>query len=170
MTLRQKIFYLVYISLLRFTPEDYRPYSFCFPWLRNYFVRNFLSDCGISIRVKHNADVSPNIKLGDYSELGQHCLIHAGVSIGSNVIMGPSVKIYTRNHNFARKDIPIANQGKLTKPTVIGDDVWIGANVIILPGVSVGKGCVLGAGSVISKDIPEYAVVVGNPAKIIKFR
>lgn len=56
------------------------------------------------------------------------------------------------------------------KPVVIGDDVWIGARVIILPGVTVGKGAVLGAGTVVARDVPEWAVVVGNPARVVKFR
>ena len=86
-------------------------------------------------------------------------------------MMGPYVKMYVQNHNFSRTDIPMNQQGNSpARPIVIGDDVWIGANVIILPGVSIGKGCVIGAGSVVTKSVPEYSVVAGNPAKIIKNR
>ena len=86
-------------------------------------------------------------------------------------MMGPYVKMYVQNHNFSRTDIPMNQQGNSpVRPIVIGDDVWIGANVIILPGVSIGTGCVIGAGSVVTKSLPEYSVVAGNPAKIIKNR
>jgi len=61
-------------------------------------------------------------------------------------------------------------QGDTFDPVIIGDDVWIGCNVVILPGTTIGSHAVIGAGAVVTKDIPEYAVVVGNPARIVKFR
>lgn len=162
--------YFLYISLFRFTPEVYRPYKLFFPILRRFLVSQFAEKCGINIIIKHNADISPFIQIGDYSELGTRCMIHSNVKIGSNVIMGPDVKIYSRNHNYSSLEVPIQYQGKIQKATRIGDDVWIGANVIILPGVNVGNHVVIGAGAVVSKDIPDYAVVGGNPATIIKMR
>jgi maltose O-acetyltransferase len=84
--------------------------------------------------------------------------------------MAPDVKIYSKNHAYADLDRPINEQGFLSYETVIGDNVWIGANVIILPGRKIGSHSILGAGAVITKDVPDYAVVGGNPAKIIKFR
>lgn len=86
-------------------------------------------------------------------------------------MMGPDVIIYTSNHETSRWDIPMRGQGATPKEKVtIGDDVWIGARVIILPGVTIGKGVILAAGAVVTKDIPDYAVVGGIPGKIIKFR
>ena len=76
-----------------------------------------------------------------------------------------------RNHAFDRTDIPMNQQGFTPeKPIVIEDDVWIGARVIILPGVHIGTGAVVGAGAVVTKDVPDYAVVGGNPARILKMR
>lgn len=93
------------------------------------------------------------------------------VTIGKNVMMGPNVAIITENHRFDRMDVPIREQGYYDrKPVVINDDVWIGMRVIILPGVTVGKGAILAAGAVVTKDVPEYAIVGGNPAKVIKYR
>lgn len=143
---------------------------FFFPFIRRKLAERFLESCGTNIRVKYNCDISPNIKIGDHSEFGQGCLIHANVEIGSYVIMGPDVKIYTRNHNFADLSRPIALQGKSTKSTTIGDDVWIGANVIITAGVKVQSHAIIAAGSIVTKDVPEYAIVGGNPAKIIRYR
>ncbi len=170
MKLKRKLLYFLYIAIFRFTPEDYRPYSLFFPAFRRFLVSNFIDSCGKSLRVKFNCDISPNIKVGHSSELGQRCLIHAGVEIGSNVIMGPDVKIYTRNHVFDSLEIPIQQQGKKQQKTIIMDDIWIGANVIILPGITIGSHSVIAAGSVVTKSVPEYAVVGGNPAKLIKVR
>ena len=163
-------FYLIYISILRFTPEIYRPYRLFFPWLRRLFVSAFVEKCGKGIIVKHNADISAHIEIGDHSELGTRCMIHSNVKIGNHVIMGPDVKIYSRNHGYSSLEVPIQLQGRIQESTTIGDDVWIGANAVILPGVSVGDHVVIGAGSIVTKDIPDYAIVGGNPAKVIKLR
>ena len=86
-------------------------------------------------------------------------------------MIGPEVIIYTQNHSFDRIDIPMCEQGFQEECKVeIGNDVWIGARVIILPGVKIGNGCVIGAGAVVTKDVPDYCVVGGNPAKILKVR
>lgn len=155
---------------IRNTPEDWRPYALFFPWLRKVFVSSYLSSCGKNLRVKSGAEISPRAKVGDNSELGTRCLIQSDVEIGSNVIMGPDVKIYCRNHNYNRLDIPIQKQGKTTRKTIIGNDVWIGANVLITAGVKVGDHAILAGGAVVTKDVPSYAIVGGNPAKVIKFR
>ena len=85
--------------------------------------------------------------------------------------MGPDVYILTQNHNFENTEQLIRKQGfRGIQPVEIGDNVWIGARVIILPGVHIGSGAVIGAGSIVTKDIPQNVVVVGNPAKIIKVR
>ena len=141
-----------------------------FPAIRRFLAKHFLRQCGSNLRVKYNADVSPDVAVGDNSELGQRCLIHAGVDIGSNVIMGPDVKIYTRNHIIDDLTRPIQEQGKCFKKTLIGNDVWIGANVIILPGVTIHNHSVIAAGAIVTKDVPEYSIVGGNPAKVIKLR
>lgn len=167
---KKRIFYLLYISVFRFTPEDYRPYSLFFPLLRNFLVRNFVIRSGKKIRVKYNADISPNIIIGNFSELGTRCMIHGNVTIGNNVIMGPDVKIYARNHKYTSIDVPIQFQGKEYLKTIIGNDVWLSANVIITAGVNIGNHCIIAAGSVVTKDVPDFSVVGGVPAKIIKNR
>ena len=71
---------------------------------------------------------------------------------------------------FERTDIPIWEQGHTYEKVIIGDGVWIGTSVIVLKGVKIGKGAVVAAGSVVTKDVPEYAVVAGNPARVLKYR
>jgi maltose O-acetyltransferase len=168
--LKRKVAYLLYISIFRFTPEDYRPYSLFFPAIRRHLAEAFLLECGEKLRVKFNADISPNVSVGNFSEFGQHCLIHANVTLGDYVIMGPNVKIYTRNHIFTDLTIPIALQGKSSKPTNIGSDVWIGANSIVTAGVTISDHTIISAGSVVTKNVPAYAIVGGNPAKVIRYR
>ena len=166
----KRILYAVYLIIFRHTPEDYRPYALFFPWIRSTLVRSYLRSCGRKPRVKSGAEISPNASMGDNSELGTRCMVQSNVSIGSNVIMGPDVKIYSRNHRFDRLDIPIQQQGKAFFHTEIGNDVWIGANVIITAGCRIGNHVILAAGAVVTTDIPDYAIVGGVPAKILKYR
>lgn len=96
--------------------------------------------------------------------------MQSNVTIGDHVIMGPDIKIYSRNHKSDRVDIPIQHQGKEFLRTKVGNDVWIGANVIIVAGVTIGNHCIIAAGSVVTKDVEDYSVVGGCPAKLIKKR
>lgn len=166
----RKILFFVYLTLFRFTPEIYRPYALFFPYIRKILVKAFLQKAGQGIRVKRNADISMFIEIGSYSELGTNCIIQSGTKMGDYVIMGPNVKIYTKNHGTDRLDIPIAMQDIIFKETTIGNDVWLGANVIITPGVKIGNHVVIAAGAVVTRDIPDYAVAGGVPAKVIKYR
>lgn len=103
--------------------------------------------------------------------MGYACEINNGVRIGKNVMMGPYVLIYTQNHCTCNADIPMREQGMLNiQPVTIEDDVWIGGRVCILPGVTIGHGSVIGACAVVSKDVPPYSVVVGNPGRVVKSR
>jgi maltose O-acetyltransferase len=112
-----------------------------------------------------------NIHIGDRSGLGINCRIYGPVFIGDHVMMGPDVTILTSNHRYDRLDTPMIDQGGTDhQPVTIEDDVWIGTHTIILPGVRVGNGAVVGAGSVVTKDVPSYAIVAGNPARLIKYR
>lgn len=166
----RKLLYFLYIAFLRYTPEIYRPYALFFPFIRKSLVKGFVDKCGNGVRIKRNADVSMFITLGDFSELGTNCIIQSNTFIGNNVIMGPDVKIYTKNHKFESIDIPIQYQGHTNEKTVIGNDVWLGANVVITPGVKIGNHIIIAAGAVVTKDVPDYAIVGGVPAKILKSR
>ena len=93
------------------------------------------------------------------------------IQIGDDVMIGPNVVIRASNHNFERTDISMWDQGQqLGGKIVIGDDVWIGANVVVVSNVSIGSHVIIAAGAVVTKDVPDYAVVAGVPAKILKFR
>jgi len=85
-------------------------------------------------------------------------------------MMAPRVSLYAENHNFDSIDVPMKDQGVATAPIIIEDDCWIAANCIILSGVRIGKGSVIAAGSVVTKDVAPYSVMGGNPAKKLKTR
>lgn len=161
------LYYFLYIAIFRHTPDRWRPYSLFFPTLRRALVQSFVDDCGKEVHVKSNADVSPHIRIGDRSELGCNCLIYGGVTIGSDVLMGPDVKIITRNHNFTDRSVPIREQGDYELPVVIEDDVWLGANVVVLPGVRIARGAIVAAGAVVNRDVLPYTIVGGVPAREI---
>lgn len=110
------------------------------------------------------------ISIGSGSGLGVNCSVHGPLKIGDNVMMGPNVTILTHTHNIERTDIPMGQQGMRVAEVVIGNDVWIGMRVIIMPGIKIGDGAVIGAGAVVTKDVPAFTVVGGVPAKIIKYR
>lgn len=139
--------------------------------MREKTARKFLTYVGKDVNIEKGAQITSKMEIGDRSGVGINAKMHGTVIIGKDVMMGPECIIYTRNHAFADTTIPMREQGfSVEKPVVIGDDVWIGGRVTILPGVHIGNGAIVGAGAVVTKDVPEYAIVGGNPAKILKYR
>lgn len=140
-------------------------------YYRRFLISNIIQNCGKEINIERFAKISKNISIGDYSGIGKKCSVAPYTTIGKHVMMGPEVIMYSRNHNIGRTDIPMCEQGfKDFEPISIGNDVWIGRRVIILPGVNIGEGSVIGAAAVVAKDIPPYSIAVGNPAKVIRNR
>jgi acetyltransferase-like isoleucine patch superfamily enzyme len=93
-----------------------------------------------------------------------------GITIGDDVIMGPNVQIFSENHNFTDLAKTIKDQGVTRQPVIIGNNCWIGAGATILAGVHIGHGCVIAAGSLVNKSVPNNSVVAGIPAKVVKNR
>ena len=109
-----------------------------------------------------------DVIIGDYTRIGLHNTIIGPVTIGSHVNLAQGITVTALNHNFSEADKRIDEQGVSTGQVVIGDDVWIGANAVVLPNVSIGRHCVIAAGAIVTKDVPDGCVVAGIPAKIIK--
>lgn len=109
-----------------------------------------------------------DVTIGDYTRIGIHNTIIGPVCIGNHVNLAQGITITALNHNFEDTSKRIDEQGISTKPVVVGDDVWIGANAVVLPGVTIGSHCVVAAGAVVTKDVPDHTLVGGVPAKIIK--
>lgn len=147
-----------------------------------YYIVNYLY--GIhKAQIGHNTNIRPtvilreprNIIIGSHCEFNNNSVLNGGrnaakLRIGNYVLVGPNVAFYVSNHNTLNSGIPIKEQGYQEKDIIIEDDVWIGANSVITSGVHIGTGAIIGAGSVVTRDIPPYCIAVGAPAKVIKHR
>lgn len=141
---------------------------------RAFLCRHIFEEAGSWINIQRHVKFGKNrVVIGEGSGLGENFLLqNSELIVGSYVMTAPNVKVLGGGHKYEKKDVPIGQQGAYPKTSLtIEDDVWIGNGVIILGKVKrVGKGAVIGAGSVVTKDVPEYTVVAGNPAHIIKYR
>ena len=133
-------------------------------------------ELGSNIYIGHNSILKGYFKnsmiIGDNTWIGQNCYFHSagGIEIGKNVGIGPDVKILTSFHKEQGIEIPILFSELEFQSVSIEDDADVGIGSILLPGIRVGKGVQIGAGSVVTKDIPDYSVAYGVPAKIIRTR
>ena len=151
----------------------YQPFGKISKQIRQLACKNIFKIAGKNINIERGAHFGSGsrIEIGDNSGIGENCQIPDNTKIGRDVMMGPDVLIVGKNHNYEDLKIPMRLQGaKEAAPVIIGDDTWIGARVIILPGVNIGEGAIVGAGAVVTKDIPPYAICAGNPARIVKYR
>lgn len=113
-----------------------------------------------------------SFSIGDDVWIGQDCFLHAagGLTIGSRIGIGPRVSILTSRHGEEGREVPILLSNLEFGPVVIEDDSDIGLGTIILPGVHVGRGAQIGAGAVVTRDVPPYSVVAGSPARLLRMR
>jgi maltose O-acetyltransferase len=129
--------------------------------------------CGRNVNVEHGALINSgrDIDIGDRSGIGLDAFISGPLIIGRDVIMGPNCTFLSINRNTPSTTQPMIEQGfKPASPPVIEDDVWLGANVTVLPGRRIGTGSIVAAGAIVASDVPPYSVVAGNPARVIKQR
>lgn len=133
-------------------------------------------ELGTNVYVGHQSILKAyfrnQMKIGDGTWIGQQCFFHSagGIDIGQNVGIGPQVRILTSTHGEAGRQLAILHSPITFAPVVIEDDVDIGVGSIILPGIRLGRGAQIGAGSVVTKDVEPYAVVAGNPARLLRMR
>lgn len=141
-------------------------------------VKGSFSCCGKNVHFSPlNSDFSyKTISIGNDVYIGPYAIFSAekGLTIGNKVTFGPHVTIMAGNHNFKVVGSYIFDNHEKNEdddlPVNICDDTWIGCNVVILKGVTIGRGAIIGAGSIVTKDVPPYAIVGGNPARIIRYR
>lgn len=137
---------------------------------REEILARLLGSMGANCRIlpPFHCDFGYNIHMGDnfFANAGLVVLDEAEVRIGSDVLIAPQVGIYTAAHPF---DLEKRKEGYETaRPVVIGDGVWIGGHASLLPGITIGDGSVIGAGSVVNRDIPAGVVAVGNPCRVVR--
>jgi len=148
----------------------YNPYNYSIK-IRNYLYKYLFKSSGNSFNILDGVVINfpENISIGNNVSIHQFCYFDSqdDIIIGSNVSIGNSVKFITSSHNFLDKDNLIKNQGVSTKSIIIEDNVWIGCGVTILQGVKISKNSIIGANSLVNKDIPEDRIAAGVPCKVI---
>lgn len=156
-------------------------YSLCLSWpdwpkphisyLRAAYWRTFMKQLGEGSRISNEVKITrpANISIGRDTHITNKVNLdgRGGLTIGNDVLVGFESIIITSTHNYANPNVLIRKQGFYTKPVVIGNDVWLGARVVVLPGVTIGDGAVVGSGAVVTKDVTSFSIVAGVPAKII---
>lgn len=112
------------------------------------------------------------VSIGDHTHIGSFCNIRSDlrISIGSHCYIAQFVSIVDGGYEYADRTLSITGDRYICKESSIGDNVWLGVGAVILPGVTVGNGAVIGAGAIVTRDVPPYAVAAGNPARVLKYR
>lgn len=141
---------------------------------RYILLKTLVKKAGDNIKIGHSVYLTymDNCELGSNISINEFCSIgcKGGVKIGDNVSIAHRSTILSTSHNIPSKTSLIKDSGVCLKKTTIGNDVWIGAGVVITAGVTIGNGVVVGANSVVTKDIPDYSIYAGSPAKLIRKR
>lgn len=175
MSIINRIFKPIYRVLLNLARP--LPSSHISSWpcrLRVALLRRLVRHCGKRVNMLPGAYVgSPhNLSIGDDTGIGLNCYLSCAdhVTLGARVLMGPEVMIFTSNHVWNSEVMTYFKQGEITAPVEISDDAWIGARSILLPGVTIGRGCTVAAGSVVVESTPDFSVVAGVPARVLKIK
>lgn len=169
----RKLWLMLYYGFAKKLPYRPIPGHQFYEKIRYFLCKRIFKECGKNVVIKQNAYFGDgkHISVGDYSQIGINSKIDNDTTIGKYVLMGPNVTIFSTSHDYESLEVPMMFQGeKERRPVTIGDDVWIGTNVCIMPGVTVGNHVIIGSNAVVTKDVPDYAVVGGVPAKIIRYR
>jgi acetyltransferase-like isoleucine patch superfamily enzyme len=143
-------------------------------WIRARLMSNFFHKVGKDTVLQSGLRVTnpEKVSIGSHCNFAQGVFITGGggVTVGDWVGFGPDVKVWSVTHRYEDADRPWLLQGWEKKAVVIEDDVWLGANAFVMPGVIIGKGAIISAGAVVNKSIPAYALVAGNPARVVGWR
>ena len=120
----------------------------------------------------YGRDLGEGLVIGDRSNIGAYSYVGCSglITIGNDVMISPRVSLYAENHNFADPARPMRDQGITRAPIIVEDDCWIASGAIILAGVTIGRGSVVAAGSVVTHDVPPYSVAAGAPARVLRSR
>lgn len=170
-----KTFYLLfYYAFAKHLPMQPIPGYKLFYNIRYQLAKKLLKSCGTNVVVKNNCYFGNGTKLsvGSYTQLGQNARISGTVTLGDYVMMGPDVVIMAVTHDISDLSKPMVDHSNpsIENPVTIGNNVWIGTRVIIMPGVSINDNSIIGAGAVVTKSFPANSVIAGVPAKLIKTR
>lgn len=169
----RKLRLLAYYLVARHLPDSTMPGGRLWRSARRWIAGPLFERLGEDVNIEHGAyfGSGSGVRLGSRSGLGVNCRVHGPLQVGQDVMIGPDVLIYATNHESSDVNAPMIGQGfQDCRRVFIEDDVWIGARAIILPGVTIGTGSIIGAGAVVTTDVPPYSVAAGNPAVVIRHR
>ncbi|MFH1642284.1 MAG: acyltransferase [Nanoarchaeota archaeon] len=170
--LRKKICVTIFYCLLNPLPSGDRNdiFSIFFNFIKCQVCKQLFKEIRGKFSIGMNVDfgMGSNVIISDHSNIGHNAkfLGNGTIVLGNQLMMGPEVMIITQDHKYLKRGY----DGYEVKEVIIGDYVWIGARAIILRGVTIGNNAIIGAGAVVTKNVPENAIVAGNPARIIKIR
>lgn len=170
--IKRGLFWLFYYLFARHLPRSDVKYSFGSRAIRAFVLKQLFKKCGEKVNIEPKV-IFYNLfesEIGNFSGIGMYSQVGT-VKIGNDVMIGTGLIALSSNHEFNNAEIPMRLQGfQKDRPIIIENDVWIGSRVTILPGVRIATGAVIGAGSVVTKDVPAYGIAAGNPAHIIRYR
>ena len=169
------VYLIIYYGFLFYLPSGMSGYKRTIKHIKSFILHNLNHRISKTSNINRKAYIGKgcDIDIGDNSSLGENFQMHnVKLTLGSDIMIAKDVLIMGGGHNYEQIDIPMRMQGHIGKTSLtIEDDVWIGARVLILAkNYRIGRGAIIGAGSVVTKEIPPYAIVAGNPARILKYR
>lgn len=170
-TLKKIICYLLYLAIAKHLPGGLRQIGSVAFRIRRAVSRSLLRECEGTFGIARGVDFGNGacLVLRDHANIGAYSYIAPGgglVTIGRHVMMGRECMILAQNHRYLEDTY----DGEDKLDVLIDDYAWLGNRVIVLPGVRVGKYAIVGAGAVVSRDVPDYGIAVGNPARVVKYR
>lgn len=167
----KKIAWMLYYTIGFHLPKSNAKISFGAKKIRAFLVKRFARQVGKNVNIQCKVTISRKLVIGNNSGIGIGSSVQGDVVIGNDVMIGPECYIYTQNHKHNDLSKPMITQGyEEEKKVIIADDVWIGSRVTILPGVTIGKGAIIGASTVVTKNVPPYSIFCGNPGVVVKMR
>lgn len=169
----QKLKLIIYYLIIQYLPHS--RLTSVGNKIRMWYVSKVLGIMPLDNNSKFETNIyisdAKNIKIGSYCRINENVFLQGKISIGNFVMIAPNVSIYTKTHIYDNTDVPMVKSGETeTQQVSIGDDVWVGLNSTILPGISIGEGSIIAAHSLVNKDVEPYSIVGGVPAKLIKKR
>lgn len=171
-TISQILCLILYYSIAIYLPKT-QSFFHIGGYFRRYLCKRIFHKCGKKVNIERGARFGSGlyIEIGDFSGIGINANIPNDTIIGDYVMMGPNCFILHHNHRHDDISKPMMFQGASeTKRTIIGNDVWIGRDVLVMPGRTISNHSIIAGGCVLTKDFPEYSIVGGNPSKLIKSR
>lgn len=169
-----RLLLMLYYSFIQYLPMQPFPGFKWYYKIRYWFVKKLLLECGENVVVKNKCYFGngTKLKVGSFSQLGQNSRLTGPITLGSHIMMGPDVVMMAVTHDVSdlSKTMVDPSNPAIVNPIIIGNNIWIGTRVIIMPGVNIGDNSIIGAGAVVTKSFPENSIIGGIPAKLIKQR